>query len=142
MGYQCQALYQLTSQLSVLVALVSVEHGEEVITNFLEKRSEFFACRLRGSCDGCYGVLLDEGYVAGDVWQETAEFFQQVGHVGLEQFWGHALHEVSQCGGRMTYYSWDRVVQQVGQQWQQLLMEGHLELRLHVIRDLTQAVTD
>jgi hypothetical protein len=136
MGYQCQALYQLTPQLSVLVSLVSVEHGEEVITNFLEKRSEFLACGLRGSCDGCYGVLLYKGDIAGDVGQETAQFLQQVGHVGLEQFGGHSLHEVGQGGGRVTHYSRNRVVQQVGQQWQQLLMEGHLKLRLHVVRDL------
>ncbi len=57
-------------------------------------------------------------------------------------YWRHSFDEIGDGSGGVTNYSWNRILHQLAQFWQNFLMEVLLEFRLHVIWNLSDAMAD
>lgn len=140
MGNQSQAFDQLSSHLSIFFALVRGQHVEQERAHFSIELDEVFPGGLGTGRDGCNGVFLDNGDIFVVVDQKGTELGEQLLDVLLELFKVHAFYEVGEGSGGMADNSGHRVIQQVHEHRHHLGVESGLEVRLHIISNLANAV--
>lgn len=138
MGHDGEDFDDLASDLTVLFLDVGLHHGEEELDGVVVVGEEVLAGGFGESAHGRDDRLLGEG--AG-VLQNLEEFLQKRLQVGLQGGVAHPLHKVSQTGRGVRHYSRNRVFQQFRHALQGFLVVQFLNLGVHVIRNLSDAVT-